>query len=431
MRRQNKTKSIVAGEEVKSVFNLTKRDSPITNSSTVDIRIKSEDREFDVPEQYSVEGLWKSTYAAPNLEDGVNHTFSYVVSSSAFRSKLSDTREVNYKDVTPPRFINLTGEPVKRGDNSTIQVTVEDNSNLLNGVTANIIGPEGSSAQMELDAVGSKRLSNAESKKWKAEFNGTTEKGLYNVTVKATDTAGNTGNSGNEYFRVFQPLNISGDAGEPANSTEIRLIDKAGDVAETVNPEGDKYNETIKSGTYSSAEIEITQDKVASLESLSASKINKSPPRFDSRINDNLVNVEKQYLSGFGIVSKTFDNVSGELSFDYSDELSSIEYQGNLQVMKCENYNISKATPCQSGYETLSKNSTYINAETGNLYVNDISGFSSYLLVEDESSSTSTNLNVNLTGQLGNLSDLSNLDSLLQQVASNTQNLGGGGSTAT
>ncbi|MFB6158490.1 MAG: helicase HerA-like domain-containing protein, partial [Candidatus Nanohalobium sp.] len=432
IKNQNKTTDIVAGDQIETSFNLTQKGKAINSSENVDIKLLSGDSTYDIEETFSNSSkLWTANFQAPDIEDGINHTFKYEVSSSAFKSKLSASKEVNYKDVTPPKFVNLTAEPVKSGENSTIKVKLKDKSDIIGeDVTANILTPDGSSSQLRLDPVGSTRLSETQSKKWVGEFNATTRKGLYNVTVKATDSAGNTGESGSEYFRVFQPLNVSGDAADPANSTEIRLIDEGGDVAEKVDPENGRYNETIKSGTYSEVEVQFTKDKIASLESLSAGRINRSPPKFDARINENRLNVDKQYLSGFALVSKTFDNVSGELSFDYSDYIDRIDYQGNLQVMKCEEYNISKARPCQSSYETISKNNTFINAKTRNLYINNISGFSSYILVEDESSSQSNNLNVNLTGELGNFSDLSNLDSLLQQVASNTQNLGSGGGSS-
>lgn len=430
---QNKTQSIVDGDSIEAVFNLTKSDQAIASGNDVDLALRTSGNSFDISETYDPDSkLWSTEFEAPDIEDGVNHTFNFEVSSSEFRSSIDAAKEVSYKDITPPKFSNLTGEPVTEGENSTIEVNVEDNSNLIGqDVTANIVGPEGSNNQVRLDPVGSTRLSETDSKKWAGEFNATTAEGLYNVTVKATDSAENTGESGSDYFRVFRPLNVSGDAGEPSETTEIRLIDQGGETAETVTPDNGIYNETIKSGSYDEAEIIITEEKVANVDSLSASKINQSPPKFDARINDNLVNVDKEYLSGFGIVSETFENVSGELSFDYSGDIDRVDYQGNLQVMKCENYNISRATPCQSGYETVSKNNTFIDAETRNLYVNDISGFSSYILVEDESSSQSNDLNVNLTGELGdfgNLSELSDLDSILQEVAQNTQDISGGGS---
>ena len=447
IRSQNTTQNLVSEDIVKTEFNLTKDGEAIPENNSVDITLRAGGKELDINESYSNDtGLWTSRFQAPNIEDGINHSFLYEASSSQFRSSITASNEVSYRDVTPPRFSNLTAEPVKEGENSTIEVKVDDNSNIAGqDVTANVILPDDSTEQIKLDPIGSTRLGEQDSRSWTGEFNSTPVKGLYNVTVKATDLEGNTGKSGNEYFRVFRPLNVSGDAGEPAESTEIRLIDEGGDVAETVDPEDGEYNETVRSGSYSQAQVVVTEEKIANIESLSAGKINQSPPKFDARINDNQVNVEKQYLSGFGVVSETLENISGGISFDYSSEISEIDFQGNLQVMKCEDYNISKAVPCQSGYETVSKQDTFIDAQSQNLFVDDISGFSSYILVEDESSSEEDSLNVNLTGEIGNLeglSDLSNLDSLLQEVASNTEDsgsstdgsegdTGGGGSSST
>jgi hypothetical protein len=436
IRRQNRVTDIVTGDIITTRFNLTQRDSPVENGSDVDITLDTGSAQLDVTESYNESGFWTAEFEAPDIEDGVNHTFDFGVTSSAFRSELTSSIEVSYRDVTPPRFANLTAEPVESGENSTFEVVVSDNSDLQGGVAANVVTPSGDTEQAALEPQTQTGLSETESKRFAAEFNETLSDGVYNVTVTATDRPGNSGSSSPEFFRVFQPLNVSGDAGQPSESTEIRLIDQGGDTAEVVNPTGNRYNQTIKSGTYNEAQVVVTEQKAARLDSLTGRSINRSPPRFDARINDNLVDVDKEYLSGFAVVSETFENVSGQVSFDYSNQLSQVDFQGNLQVMKCGDYNISEATPCQSEYEVVNANDTFIDSSTSTLAVDDISGFSSYILVEDEASSENNNLNVNLTGELGglgNLSDLSDLDSILQEVADNTagssgsEGSGGGG----
>ena len=420
---------IVSAESLEARFNLTQRDEPINSSETVDLDLETAGEVFDLTANYnSSTELWEADFPAPDIQDGVNHSFNFDVTSSAFRSTLSDSLEVSYKDVTPPQYTNLTAEPVEADQNSTLTVEVSDKSNILGEtVTAYIVKPDETSEQVSLTPQSSERLSNTDYRAWKGNFSSTGQEGLYNVTVVANDTEGNKGRSEPEFFRVFEPLNVEGDAGQPSNSTEIRLVDQ-GQVLDQVAPDNSSFNTTVKSGTYEEARMEVTNRKVATLENFSASKISQDPPKFDSRISSKKVNVDQDYLTGYAVVSNTFEDISGQTAIDYSDYLSQIEYQGNLQVMKCDDYDITAASPCQSGYNPISKNDTVINTQSDTVFIDEIDGFSSYLLVENESSSTSSDLNVDLTGEIGNLSDLSNLDSILEEIQQNTQDIDTGDS---
>jgi len=423
---QNRKQDLVAGDTIKARFNLTRSDQTIGQGNEVDIKLEASGKTLDIPENYNPSTkMWETEFQSPDIKDGIKHTFIYSSTSTEFRSSIEEKTEVSYADVTPPEFVNLTAEPVTENENSSIEVTLKDESQITGEqVTANIITPGQNSVQLELTPNDTTPLSEQESRTWKGEFAQTQEEGLYNVSFESTDVEDNTGQSGSEYFRVFRPLNVEGEAGEPSNQTEIRLVDEGGEVSDSVEPVNNSYNQTIKSGNYSRAEIVVDDDKVANVDSVTGEMINSSPPKFDAEISDDLVNVEQEYLSGFGVISDSFENISGSLSFDYSELKNSIDYQGNLQVLKCEQYNLSKAESCQSSYEAVAGDQTFIDVNSENLYVNNISGFSSYILVEDESSSTDNNLNVNLTGEIGDLSelsDLSDLDSLLEDIASNTE----------
>lgn len=422
----NKTEDVVADDTIKARFNLSKEGTTVDNTSNVNLKAQVSGQTVPMTESFNNDtGIWTAKFNAPDLEDGVPHTFTYEATSDSFLSSVSVDETLQYLDVSPPTFHNLTTEPVEQGENTTVKLTVKDKSDLLGGVQVSVSKPEGESF-INLADTSATNLSQVDAKEWVGTFTNTTAKGRYKVTATASDTKNNTGVSDPDYFRVFEPVRIEGNAGSPSPNTRIELVDAGGDVAETVTPNGTSYNTTIKSGTYAQAEIQIDNDRQATLTNISAQEINQSPPQFESSIPSDKIPVDQTYLKGFAVNADSLSGDSGSTSFRYNDVADQVSFQGNLQILKCSDYNSSAAAPCQSGYQALPQAQTAIDPQSQIVAAAGIEGFSSYILVENTSSSDDTSLNVNISGDIGNLGDLSGLQGLLSQVASNTEGLDGG-----
>jgi uncharacterized membrane protein len=430
----NKTEGVVAGDKIRAEFNLTQEESPVRPEDGADLKLVAEGVEKDIGESYnSTSKTWTSVFEAPDIEDGQVNDFRFEARSDSYNSFVSLSRDVEYADVTPPRFENIEVDSVVANKTANITVELKDKNNIVPGSVDAIIKKPSGNQIIDLDPKTSDKLSNLDSKKWNGSLTDTSELGRYEMRINVTDNSSqkNKNQSGLQVFRVYEPLNVEGDAGEPSNETKIILKDKTGQVSETIAPEdNNRYDQEIKSGEYPQAEINIDDDKFAELSDLEASKINQSPPKFEANIDVADVDEKYKVLKGYALKSKTFEEVSGNTSLSYSDKLNEIDSQNSLQILKCEDYSINDTSPspCKSEYEPISQEKTGIDITTNNIAVFGIDGFSSYLLVENQESSQ--RLNVNLSGQLGDLGDLSGLQEALENIpTSGGSDTNGGGST--
>ncbi|PSG99792.1 MAG: hypothetical protein BRC28_02860 [Nanohaloarchaea archaeon SW_4_43_9] len=405
----SKTEEIVEGDNITASFNVTKGDDPITDNKSIDLRISSNGSKFGISESFNNSSqLWESSFNAPDLPDGKTHNYTFLASSPSFASTLENSTEVSYLDISPPEVVSASAESVTSGNKSKIRAELNDDSNVTD-VSARIETPSGNRE--------TESLKKTDPKIFETEFNETTDKGLYTVNFTATDQKENQG-SFIRYMRVFEPIDVNGSAVNPVDSTEIEFLNPDGEVSERIEPtEEDEYNDSIKTGNFD-VRIEPDENTTAFVEDFQADKVAESPPKFDSTIEPVTVNPEGNLLTGFGLNSENFKQIDGRIAIDYSGFKDDIAFEGNLVIQKCDNYNVSVGNgTCSSGFEEVG---TVVD-RSSNLALTNISSFSAYVLTEKSSSDNT--LNVNLSDDISDL----DLNSLLEEIASNTDSSGGGG----
>jgi len=324
---------------------------------------------------------WSILCEAPNMSAKLYYTLKLKGTFTAYSSQTAydtayDLDNIYYVDVLPPQVDSQTLSNQKTDDNTTINVTVTDYSNIAS-VDVEIFAPNGTKVK---DWTNISCLVN-DTYTFQYNF---TDKGDYIIKYHATDSMNNSGTI-EKYFEIYTNITFSGD---------INRADGSGlQVSFNLYRENQSYSDTQKLDQFITAidgsyNIMNLHDRLYDIEITAANNMirldNVNLTNYtDDPIDIDLIPGNEVQITGTteldGIAVNTTFTSGGRVTVQYVPDTSTKE--DNIYLYKCAAWNYTE-TKCDGEWVKQARDTGDLD-KIHNQISADITGFSAYIAAED------------------------------------------------
>ncbi|NOQ37964.1 DUF87 domain-containing protein, partial [archaeon] len=323
---------------------------------------------------------WSVFCEAPNMSAKLYYTLKLKGTFTAYSSQTAygtayDLDNIYYVDSLAPQIEDQTLSAQKTDDNTTIDVTVTDYSN-ISSVDVEIFAPNGTKVKDWTN------ISHLVNDTYSFQYN-FTDKGDYIVKYHATDSMNNSGTI-EKYFEVYTNITFSGN---------ITCADGSGlQTSFVLYRENQSYSDTQKldqftTETDGSYNITTFHDRFYDIQILAENNIihlyNVNLTNYtDDPIDIDLIPGNEVQIIGTteldGIAVNTIIPSGGRITVQYVPDVSTKE--DNIYLYKCANWNYTE-TKCDDEWVKQARDTGDLD-KIHNRISADITGFSAYIAAE-------------------------------------------------